>query len=184
MRSNYTLYIINYVLAIAIAMAMGACSYVDVPTYDTSSTRLNIWVGTAAGIVYESTSYNYSYAYEEGSVTFYAQITGLPVDHDRTFRLEVFGKDSAAVAPTVRSEDFVIPAGTIGGTYQLHLNTQLLPSSDLFTESDGEVQFRVVPSEQFELGTEDHQAFTLIVKNYLAKPDNWDTVPERNDMII
>lgn len=165
-------------------LTLWSCSHVDVPTYDTEETRLNIWVGTAAGIVYETTSYNYSYAYEEGSVTFYAQITGLPVDHDRTFRLEVFGEDSAAVAPTVRSEDFVIPAGAIGGTYELHLNTQLLPSSDLFTEHDGKVQFRVRPSEEFMLGTENHQAFTVIVKNYLAKPDNWDTVPERNDMII
>lgn len=161
-----------------------SCTYKDVPTYDTTETRLNIWVGTAAGVVYESTTYNYSYAYEEGSVTFYAQITGMPVDYDRTFHLEVFGNDANAVAPTVRYEDFVIPAGAIGGTYALHLNTQLLPDANLFSESDGVVEFRVVPDEQFALGTEDHQAFTVIVKNYLAKPDNWDTVPTRNDMLI
>ncbi len=166
------------------AMALIGCSHQDVPTFDTHETRLNIWVGTAAGVVYESTSYNYSYAYEEGSVTFYAQISGMPVDYDRTFRLEVFGKDSAQVAPTVRREDFIIPAGAIGGTFLLHLNTQLLPDASLFTEREGSVQFRMVPNDTFAIGTEDHQSFTVIVKNYLAKPDNWDTVPTRNDMLI
>ncbi|MCR4995602.1 MAG: DUF4843 domain-containing protein [Bacteroidales bacterium] len=178
-RSTWGRVVLSCVFLVA-----SACSHEDVPTYDTRQTSLNIWVGTAAGVVYESATYNYSYAYEEGTVTFYAQITGMPVEHDRTFRLEVFGQDSAMVAPTVRTEDFVIPAGAIGGTYQLHLNTQLLPDANLFTENDGRVQLRVVPSKAFSLGTEDHQSFTLIVKNYLAKPDNWDTVPQRNDMLI
>ena len=33
-------------------LTLWSCSHVDVPTYDTEETRLNIWVGTAAGIVY------------------------------------------------------------------------------------------------------------------------------------
>ena len=161
-----------------------SCSQESVPTYDTSESRLNIWVGTAAGIVYESVSYNYSYAYEEGTVPFYAQITGVPADHDRTFRLEPFGPAAAQVAPTVRVEDFVIKAGAIGGTFQLHLNTQLLPDPSLFTEKEDTVRFRMVPNDEFLLGTEKHQEFTIIVKNFLSKPDNWDRVPTRNDMLI
>ena len=161
-----------------------SCSQESVPTYDTSESRLNIWVGTAAGIVYESVSYNYSYAYEEGTVPFYAQITGVPADHDRTFRLEPFGPAAAQVAPTVRVEDFVIKAGAIGGTFQLHLNTQLLPDPSLFTEKEDTVRFRMVPNDEFLLGTEKHQEFTIVVKNFLSKPDNWDRVPTRNDMLI
>ena len=161
-----------------------SCSQESVPTYDTNESHLNIWVGTAAGIVYESVSYNYSYAYEEGSVTFYAQITGMPADHDRTFRLEPFGPAAAQVAPSVRDEDFVIKAGAIGGTYQLHFNTQLLPDPTLFSEKEDTVLFRMVPNDEFELGTEKHQEFTIIVKNFLSKPDNWDRVPTRNDMLI
>ena len=161
-----------------------ACSQEEVPTYDSAETQLNIWVGTAAGVVYESVTYNYSYAYEEGSVPFHAQITGMPADDDRRFRLEVTGDDAYGVAPTLRTEDYVIPAGAIGGTYALHLNTQLLPDASLFTDREGTVQVRVVASETFGIGTEDHQSFTLIVKNYLAKPDNWDAVPTRNDMLI
>ena len=155
-------------------LLFAACTHDEVPTYDTSQTSLNIWVGTSAGAVYESTTYNYSYAYEEGAVTFYAQISGMPADHDRTFRLEPFGGDSALMANSIRTEDYVIPTGQIGGTYQVYFNTQRLSDPLLFTQTDGTIHFRVVPSETFAIGTENHQEFTVVLKNYLAKPDNWD----------
>ena len=157
------------------AMLMAGCSKVEVPTYDTSYTALNIWVGTSAGAVYESTTYNYSYAYEEGAVTFYAQISGMPVDHDRTFHLEPFGGDSALIASTIRTEDYVLKAGEIAGEYKVYFNSQKLNPTTLFTDRDGEISFRVVPNDEFSEGTENHQSFTVVLKNYLAKPDNWDS---------
>ena len=156
------------------AMMSVSCAHEDVPTYDTSRTGLDIWVGNAAGAVYEATTYNYSYAYEEGSVTFYAQISGLPVDYDRTFRLEPFGGDIEQMGMTIRTEDYVIPAGEIGGEYRVWFNTQKLPDPTLFTDAEGSIQFRVVTSDEFSLGTENHQQFTVRLRNYLAKPDNWD----------
>lgn len=160
-------------MAVVAALIATGCSKEEVSTYDTSRSGLDIWVGTIAA-VYESTTYNYSYAYEEGSVTFYAQISGMPADHDRTFRLEPFGGDSALMASTIRTEDYVIPAGGIGGTYQVHFNTQKLSNPSLFTDRDGTINFRVAPNDDFSLGTENHQTFTVVLKNYLAKPDNWD----------
>ena len=157
-----------------LSLFLFSCSHEEVPTYDTAQTGLDIWVGNPAGVVYESTTYNYSYAYEEGAVTFYAQISGVPTAHDRTFRIEPFGGDSALMANTVRTEDYVIPAGQIGGTYQVYFNTQRLNSPDLFTKTDGTIHFRVVPTDAFALGSENHQQFTVVLKNYLAKPDNWD----------
>ena len=156
------------------ALFLTGCSKEEVSTYDTARTGLDIWVGNTSA-VYESTTYNYSYAYEEGSVTFYAQISGLPADHDRTFRLEPFGGDSALMVSTIRTEDYVIPAGGIGGTYQVYFNTQKLSNPSLFTDRDGTIHFRVVSNDTFSLGTENHQQFTVVLKNYLAKPDNWDT---------
>lgn len=162
------------ILYLGTVAALCSCSHEDVPTFDTSHTGLDIWVGNAAGVVYESTTYNYSYAYEEGAVTFYAQISGLPADHDRTFRLEPFGGDSALMANTVRTDEYIIPAGQIGGTYQVYFNTQRLSSPTLFTNTDGLIHFRVKPGTEFGPGTENHQQFTVVLKNYLAKPDNWD----------
>ena len=151
-----------------------SCSKEEVSTFDTSMCSLNIWVGTEAGAVYETTTYNYSYAYEEGGVTFYAKISGMPTDYDRTFRLEVFGEDYEKAASTIRTEDYVIPAGEIGGTYKVYFNTQNLSDPNLFSEEDGYVSFRMVSNDTFSIGTENHQKFTVVLKNYLAKPDNWD----------
>ncbi|MBQ9363927.1 MAG: DUF4843 domain-containing protein [Bacteroidaceae bacterium] len=150
------------------------CSKEEVSTYDTSYTALNIWVGNAGGAVFETTTYNYSYAYEEGSVTFYAQLSGMPVPYDRTFRLEAFGGDSAKVISTVRTEDYVMPAGAINGEYKVYFNTRKLSDPTLFTEEDGIIHFRMVPNDQFAIGSENHQQFTVVLKNYLAKPANWD----------
>ena len=167
-------------ILIALALTLwglggASCSKEEVSTYDTSQCSLNIWVGTEGGAVYETVTYNYSYAYEEGDVTFYAQISGMPADHDRTFHLEAYGDDLDKVASTLRTEDYVVPAGSIGGTYQVHFNTQLLSDPNLFTDKDGRISFRVVPDNTFALGSEGHQSFTVILKNYLAKPDNWDS---------
>ena len=136
-----------------------SCSKEEVSTYDTGYTALNIWVGNAAGVVFETATYNYSYAYEEGSVTFYAQLSGMPADHDRTFRLEAFGGDSARIINTVRTEDYVLPAGAISGTYKVYFNTQKLTDPTLFTEEDGLIHFRMVPNDQFAIGSENDQQF-------------------------
>lgn len=161
-------------IALSLLFCIG-CSEEEVDRYDTSLTALNIWVGTEAGAVYESVNYNYSYAYEEGSVTFYVQLVGMPANHDRTFRLEAFGGDSVSVVPTVRTEDYVIPAGETKGTYKVYFNTQKLPAPDLFTTSDGTIHFRMVPNSEFAIGNEHYQQFQVVLKNYLAKPANWDS---------
>lgn len=156
------------------AILVAACSKEEVPTYDTTYTSLNIWVGTQGGAVYENTTYNYSYAYEEGSVTFYAQVTGLPADHDRQFRIEPYGGDSAAMANTIRTEDYVIKAGETTGMFKVWFDTQKLAPDTLFSDTDGTIHFRMVPNDEFQVGTEGHSEFTVVLKNYLAKPDNWD----------
>jgi len=154
---------------------LAGCKKEEVSTFDTSYTALNIWVGTSVGAVYESATYNYSYAYEEGAVTFYAQISGLPASYDRTFRLEAFGGDSALMANTVRTEDYVIPAGAVGGTYQVYFNTQRLSDPTLFANEDGVIYFRMASNNLFSIGSENHQTFKVILKNSLAKPTNWDS---------
>ena len=160
------------IFAVALLFA-ASCTQEEVSSFDTSHCSLNIWVGTEVA-VYETTTYNYSYSYEEGGVTFYAQISGMPADHDRTFRLEAFGEDYDKVASSIRTEDYVIPAGEIGGTYKVYFNSQKLSDPNLFSEEDGRVSFRMVSNDTFSIGTENRQEFTVVLKNYLAKPDNWD----------
>lgn len=170
-----TRHILPYITAAVFgAFLLASCNKAEIPTYDTSYSALNIWVGTENGYAYDNATYNYSYAYEEGSVTFYAQVTGLPSNHDRTFRIEPFGGDSAKMANTIRTEDYVIKAGEVTGTFKVYFDTQKLSPSTLFTDNDGSINFRLAPNSDFETGTEGHQQFTVVLRNHLAKPDNWD----------
>lgn len=164
----------NIILASTLLVLAASCTKEEVSTYDPSLTALNIWVGNENS-AYESVTYNFSYAYEEGAIPFFAQISGMPTDHDRTFRLEPYGGDSALIANTIRTEEYVIPAGSIGGTYNVYFNTQKLSDPSIFTDRDGSINFRVVSNDDFSIGTEGRQLFTVILKNYLAKPSNWDS---------
>lgn len=174
LRARFTSWMWRFSL-ICLSLAVTSCQKEEVFTYDVSRTGLSIWVGTSAGAVYEDVSYNYSYAYEKGSVTFYARINGLPADYDRTFRLEAYGDDLELVAPTICDEEYVLPAGQVFGEYKVVFNSQHLASPELFSEHDGSISFRVVQNETFMLGAEHMQSFTVNLRNRLAKPDNWDT---------
>ena len=166
---------IRYSLCALCLLAATACQKEEVMKYDPALTGLNIWVGTSGGAIYEETIYNYSYAYEEGSVTFYARIYGVPSDEDRTFTLEAFGDSIEQVLPTIRTEEYVMPAGAVSGEYKVYFNSQKLPSAEAFTESDGKVSFRMVTNDTFGPGAEGMQSFTVVLRNRIAKPDNWDS---------
>lgn len=155
------------------ALFLAACQKEEVDTYDVTHTGLNIWVGTSTS-VYDAVSYNYSYAYGEGSLTFYARISGVPVYYDRTFKLEAYGDLLDVVAPTIKDETYMLPAGQVAGTYAVHFDSSKLPSADLFSDEDGSISFRVVENDAFLTGSEGMQSFTVTLRNRLAKPDNWD----------
>lgn len=166
---------IQYIMCVLCLTATIACQKEEVMKFDSSMSGLNIWVGTSTGSIYEETIYNYSYAIEEGSITFYTRVYGVPTEYDRTFRLEPFGENISQIIPTIRTEEYVIPAGAISGEYKVYFNSQKLPSEDLFSEIDGKVSFRMVENKYFETGAENMQSFTVVLRNRIAKPNNWDS---------
>ena len=167
--------VIQYSLCMLCLMATTACEKDEIMKFDPTMAGLNIWVGTSGGAIYEETTYNYSYALEEGSVTFYARIYGVPADYDRTFTLEPFGEDIDQIIPTIRTEEYVMPAGATSGEYKVYFNSKNLPSADLFTEDDGVVSFRMKENDNFSTGAEGMQSFTIVLRNRIAKPSNWDS---------
>lgn len=166
---------VKYSVCALCLMFVASCQQEELFKYDSSRTGLNIWVGTSTGSVYEETTYNYSYALEEGSVTFYARIYGVPSDEDRTFTLEPFGDSIEQIIPTIRVEEYVIPAGAISGEYKVYFNSKNLPSADLFKTTDGCVSFRMKQNDTFDLGVENMQSFTVVLRNRIAKPSNWES---------
>lgn len=166
---------IQYSLCMLCIMAVTACQQEEIMKFDPTMAGLNIWVGTSGGAIYEEVSYNYSYALEEGSVTFYARVYGVPADYDRTFTLEPFGDYIDEIIPTIRTEEYVMPAGAVSSEYKVYFNSENLPTEDLFTEYDGKISFRMVDNDTFGAGAENMQSFTVVLRNRIAKPDNWDS---------
>lgn len=166
---------INYILLVAITVVgLASCSENDREYFDPSYASLDIWVGNQT-TAHESETYNYSYHLGEGSVTFYARITGAPVDYDREFTLEMVGGDMDIAGNSCRLETYVIPAGEVLAECNIYFNADNLPE-DAFTETDGHLVFRLKENSNFKLGTEGAQELTIVLQNGLKKPADWDVV--------
>lgn len=170
MRTKYIYPLLLFVLSV---LGLSSCEDNETPVYDVSRTALNLWFGSEIYPV-DSLTYNYSYAMEESSVTFYARVSGLPADHDRTFTLEMVD-GSVEAEGSYRTETYTIPAGEILAEFPIYFNTTLLQDPESFTTTDGYLCFRLAPNNEFETGAEEYSELIVRLRNYLAKPDNWDS---------
>lgn len=158
----------------AAALTLGSCKENDIPVYDVQRTSLNIWFGTETTTL-DSLTYNYSYTLGEDSVTFYARVAGLPADHDRTFTVEAVDGNIAEATGSYRTETYTIPAGEVMVECPIYFDTSKLNDPNSFTVNDGHLYFKVAPNNDFAEGAEEMSELVVVLKNYLAKPDNWDT---------
>lgn len=161
-------------LTFVLLLGMSSCDTNETPVFDTEYAALNIWFGTS-DLVLDSTTYNYSYTLDEGSLTFRARVAGLPVDYDRTFTLKAMEGDLDEADGSYHTEEYIIKQGEVETECRLYFNTSELKNADAFTERDGHLYFRLVENEDFVEGTENMRELVVLLKNYLAKPDNWDS---------
>ncbi len=162
-------------MILAAILGVSACSENETPVYDAGRASLNIWFGRSTSVL-DSTTYNYSYSLDEGSLTFYARVAGVPVDHDRTFTLEVSGGDQAEAEGSYRIDTYTIPAGEVEQECKLYFDSSKLKNADSFTTKDGHLTFKVTENSGFETGVEGRQELRVVLKNYLAEPDEWNNV--------
>ena len=155
-------------------LGLGSCDKNETPVYDAQRMALNIWFGTDEEHPVDSITYNYSYAMEEGSETFYARVSGLPTDYDRTFTLEAVDGDIDEAEGSYRVETYTIPAGSTFVECKIFFDTSKLKDETSFSETDGHLYFRMAPNNEFNEGAEEFSELIVVLKNYLAKPDNWD----------
>lgn len=169
-----------YILALCAGMAcVSGCDKNDTPVFDTDYSALNIWFGTLSATgsgdtVLDSITYNYSYAIDESNVTFYARVAGVPVDYDRTFTLEAYEGNLAEAEGSFRTETYTFKAGQTQLECPIYFDTSKLKDAKAFTESDGRLCFRVKANDEFSTGVDKRQRLVVVLKNYLAKPDDWD----------
>lgn len=170
------LHYITAIIAVALT-AFAGCSENETPVFDREYSALNIWFGTDYGTsftVLDSTVYNYSYSLEEGSVTFNARAIGVPVDYDRSFTLEAYKGDIDEAAGSFSTCTYTIKAGETSAECKITFDTSKLKDADSFTERDGHLYFRVVENSEFNTGAENMNSLCVVLKNYLAKPTEWD----------
>lgn len=165
-------------LALLAMLGLGSCDENETPLYNTERTALNIWFGLEDGSAVDSLTYNYSYSMDEDSITFYARVSGLIADHDRTFSLEVVDGDIDKAEGSFYTKTYTIPAGESQVECSIYFDTSKLKNSNSFTESDGDgfLCFQMTPNDTFAEGTEEYSKLLVRLRNYLAKPDNWDEV--------
>jgi len=173
MRNSFIYYIC---LPILLMLGLSGCEDNETPVYDISRSALNIWCGSET-IPVDSVTYNYSYSMDEDSIMFYARVSGIPVDYDRTFTLEVVEGSTTEAEGSYRIETYTIPAREVLVECPIYFDTSLLRDNNLFTENygDGLLKLKVAPNDEFVEGAEEISTLNIILRNYLAKPDNWDT---------
>ncbi len=151
-----------------------ACTNNDYPRFDPDFAALNIWVGTSSA-QYDSTTYNYSYSMGLDSVMFYARIAGVATDTARTFELEAYDGDLEEAEGSYYFGDYVFEAGEYSKTFYIYFNKDNLKDDSSFVDVNGNLYIRLKESETFATGAEDMQEIHIVLKNYLAKPDTWDS---------
>lgn len=165
------LYILSF---ISLSFLLGSCDKNETPVFDTSYNALNIWFGTETSVV-DSIVYNYSYSLEEDSVMFWCRVSGLPVDHDRTFVLEAYDGDLEEAAGSYTLGTYTIKAGETQAEYPIFFDTSKLTNSSAFTTKDGHLYLRMQTNDQFATGVDNMSILKVVLRNYLAKPEEWDT---------
>lgn len=173
MKNRFIYYIC---LAAMATLGLSSCEDNETPVYDVSRTALNIWCGTET-IPVDSLTYNYSYSMDEDSIMFFARVSGMPADHDRMFTLEVVEGTIEEAEGSYRVKTYTIPAGETEVECPIYFDTSLLKDDNLFTKNygDGFLKFKLAPNNEFSEGVEEMSSLNIVLRNYLAKPDNWDS---------
>ncbi len=168
----------SILFVLASFLCFTSCSEESLPTYDTQYKALNIWFGST-NIVNENAVHNFSYSVGEKAVEFQARVLGPVVDYDRKFTLEAVEGDIARADSSYHFEEYVIPAGETSGTFKIYFNTSKLSNKYAFTgekgdAGEGSITFRMKANDEFQIGADRMNSLKVVLRNFLAKPDNWD----------
>lgn len=161
----------KFAIVIALLVLCISCRQNELKYFDESYSALNIWFGSPT-VITDSLTFNYAYTMlQRDSVNFYARLCGMPAPVDRTFRLKAVEGDVDLVDFVI--QDYVLPAGASEGTYPLFIN---IPADfDAFRDRSGRVVFELEQNDSFLPGAVESSRLCLVLKNFLAKPDEWDS---------
>lgn len=159
------------ILLVTALLGCWSCKKNELSYFDSTYSALNIWFGSN-GAVSDSLTFNFAYTVlSRDSVMFNARLTGVPADHDRTFRLKAVEGDIDKV--DIVFQDYVLKAGEYEKQYPLYIN---IPDGfNEFKNRSGHVVLELEETGEFLPGAEETNSIHLVFKNFLAKPDDWDS---------
>lgn len=172
--------LIYFSIACLALLFIGSCSENETPIYDDSFAALNVWFGTAAGTVTDSTVFNYSYSLGEDSLVFHARVMGIPATEDRSFLLEAVEGDITLAEGSFRTTEYTIKTGETSASFAIYFDSSKLKDANAFTEQDGHLRFRVVENTFFASGAEQMNTLVVVLRNYLSKPEDWEAATYPN----
>lgn len=162
-------------LAVAgiLTATLASCSKNEYPEFDASYSALNIWFGTES-VPQDSITYNYSYTLGEKTLHFYARPAGVLSGQDRTFQLEAYDGDLEEAEGCYSLGEYTVKAGATTSEFDITFDTSKLKNAQSFTDKDGHLKLRLKSNDVFQPGAKELQTLTVVLKNYLDKPANWE----------
>lgn len=167
--------IIRYsILSLATIFALSSCDKEEVERFNPERAAINIGFDSADNLQ-QTATFNYSEMSIERAVKFYARITGVPVDYDRTFTIEAVDGDIDLAEGSYRFDTYVIPANQTSGEFNIYFDPAKLKDPDAFSTEEGKLVFKTVANEDFAEGAFNQNELNFTLRNSLSKPDNWDS---------
>ncbi|MBV4358206.1 DUF4843 domain-containing protein [Pinibacter aurantiacus] len=131
---------------------------------------INIWLGSGT-VVEDSFTHNFAYTITgRDSVMFNYRLSGFPLKHDTQFELQAVSGDTNRVYYTFGK--YTIKARQYEGRFPIYIDKPAGYTE--FTNSTGKIVFKLKESTDFLEGAEELSDLTVIFKNAVSKPDNWD----------
>ncbi|MDI3320948.1 DUF4843 domain-containing protein [Pinibacter soli] len=131
---------------------------------------INIWLGSGS-VVEDSVTHNFAYTVTgRDSVMFNFRLSGYPLNHDTKFELQAVSGDTSRVYYTFGI--YTIKAGQYEGRFPIYIDKPAGYTE--FKNSTGKIVFKLKESPTFLEGAEELSDLTVIFKNAVSKPDNWD----------
>lgn len=166
---------IRTTVACLAAMAFTACSVDDFTYQDTARLRLEGPEIYAAGS--DSLTFSFvTYSEETQSMVMDIDVLvmGPAVNHDRTATVTVVAdKTTASSSDYELPLTITIPADSAKGTLPITLKR-----SSALQEKSVRLYIEVVANDDFQVGVNEQNHFTLIWSDVLTRPTNWDDLEE------
>lgn len=131
---------------------------------------INIWFGSGLAVD-DSVTHNFAYTITgRDSVMFNYRLSGFLLKQDTQFELQAVSGDTNLVYYSFGK--YTIKAGEYQGSFPIYIDKPA--DYEEFINKSGKIVFKLKESPVFLEGATELSSLTVIFKNAVSKPDNWD----------